>query len=114
MAWPRSDYAAAAATANPTASATLFSPADLEALTYETPTPSSVLAPATTGAHRGLAMPLAITMALANAPDLAAPSSFQPRQLEPARDAPLQPTSAYAHATPVIVEYARPEPLLRK
>ena len=35
-AWPRSDYAAVAATA----AATLFGPADLEALTYRPPTPS--------------------------------------------------------------------------
>ena len=81
MARPRSEYAGAAATANPTASATLFGPADLEEIAYSPPTPSSVLAPATTGAHHGHATALALTTALANSPASAAPSSVQLRQL---------------------------------
>ena len=128
VARPRSEYIAAAATANPTALATLFIPADFEALTYVPTTPSSVLVPATTDAHHSHAMLLALTMALANAPVLTAPSSVQPRQIN--RSSPVihstrpatphsvphkvtPSTSAYAHATPVMVEYARPNPLLR-
>ena len=128
MAWPRLDYAAAAATANPTASATIFGPADLEAFAYSPPTPSFVLAPMTTGARHGCAMPLALTTALANAPASAAPRSVQPRQLDRPSHVihstrPVTPhssprevtpaTSVYARATPAVVEYARPKPLLR-
>ena len=124
---PRQEYAATAATDNPTASATLFRPADLEALTYGPPVPSYVLAPTTTGAHHGYTMPLALTTALTNAPALAAPRSVQPRQLNrpshvihitwpetphygPHKFTPV--TSAYAHATPIVVKYARPKLLL--
>ena len=122
--WPCSDYA----TTNPTALATLFDPADLEAFAYSPPTPSSVLTPALTGAHHGHATPMALTTALTNAPALAAPNSVHPRQLDlPSHvihsTQPATPhsvpcevtpgTSMYTHATPVIVEYACPKPLLR-
>ena len=119
--------AAATATANPTSSATLLGPEDLEALAYGPTTPSSVLAPATRDAHHGHAMPLALTTTRANAPALAAPSSVQPRQLNHPylvihSTLPATPhsgprkvtvaTSAYEHATPIVLEYARPKPLL--
>ena len=123
MTRPRSEYTVAAATANPTASATLFSPADLAALAYGPPTTTFVLTPETTDAHHSHAIPLALTTALANAPTSAAPSSVQPRQLNrPSHiihsTRPATPhsgprkvtseTSVYAHSNPVFVEYARP------
>ena len=128
VARPRSEYTAAAATANSTALATLFGPADLKALAYGPPTPSSVLSPATTDAHHGHAMTLYLTTELANVPASAAPISVQPRQLNRPSHVihstrPATPhsgprkvmpeTSVYAHATLVVVEYAYPEPLLR-
>ena len=123
-AWPRSDYAAVAATA----AATLFGPADLEALAYCLPMTSSVLAPATTDSHHCHAIPLALTTALANAPASAAPSSVQPRHLNrpshvihstrpttthSGQREVTPETSAYAHTTPIVVEYTRSKPLLR-
>ena len=100
------------------ASATLFGPADLEALAYGPPMPSSMLAPAATDAHHGHAIQLSLTTALANAPASASLSSVQlshinrpshvihstlpatphsgPREVTPE-------TSEYAHANPVIV-----------
>ena len=125
----RSEYAAATPITNATDLATLFVPADLEALAYGNPTPSSVLAPVTTSAHHGHATPLDITTELSNAPASAVPSSVQPRQLNrlshmihstrPAtsHSGPhevMPATFAYAHVTPVVVEYPRPETLLRK
>ena len=89
--------------------------------------PSSVLAPATTGAHHGHATPLALTTDMADAPALAAPSLVQPRHLGRLSHVihgtwPATPhygprevtpaTSVYAHATLAVMKYARPEPLL--
>ena len=86
-----------------------------------------MLAPSKTDVHHVHAIPLALIMDLANSPASAVPSLVQPRQLNSPSHVihstrPAMPhsgpphvmpaTSAYAHATPVVLEYTHPKTLL--